>query len=214
MTESSVIRAFSAEHVARLAGLSQRQLSYWDKTGFFSPQYAFENRRSPYSRIYSFQDVVGLRTISILRKRHHIPLQNLRKAAEELSRHKNSPWSDLQLYVFNAEVHFREPDTGHVRGVKSGQYLNLPLRPIIEEVAQKSNLLRERASNELGRIRRHRYVAHNAWVIAGTRIPIHAVVSFSEAGYSPEQIVAEYPTLTIRDVEAGLRYAEKLTKAA
>jgi uncharacterized protein (DUF433 family) len=214
MTENSVIRAFGAEHAARLAGLSQRQLSYWDQTGFFSPQYAFENRRSPYSRIYSFRDVVGLRTISILRKRYHIPLQNLRKAAEELSRYKNSPWSDLQLYVFNAEVHFREPDTGQVRGVKSAQYLNLPLRPIIEEVAQKSNRLRERATSELGRIKRHRYVAHNAWVIAGTRIPIHAIVNLSEAGYSPEQIVAEYPTLTIKDVEAALKHAEKLTRAA
>jgi uncharacterized protein (DUF433 family) len=214
MTETSVIRAFSAEHVARLAGLSQRQLSYWDQTGFFSPQYAFENRRSPYSRIYSFRDVVGLRTISILRKRYHIPLQNLRRAAEELSRHKNAPWSDLQLYVFNAEVHFREPDTGQVRGVKSSRYLNLPLRPIIEEVAAKSNLLRERANSELGRINRHRYVAHNAWVIAGTRIPIHAIVNFRKAGYSPEQIVSEYPTLTIRDVAAALKHAEKLTKAA
>jgi uncharacterized protein (DUF433 family) len=214
MTEDSVIRAFSAEHVARLAGLSQRQLSYWDQTGFFSPQYAFENRRSPYSRIYSFRDVVGLRTISILRKRYRIPLQNLRKAAEELSRYKNAPWSDLQLYVFNAEVHFRESDTGHVRGVKSGQYVNLPLRPIIEEVAKKSSLLRERASGELGRVDRHRYVAHNAWVIAGTRIPIHAIVNFSKAGYSPRQIVAEYPTLTVRDVEAALKHAEKSTKAA
>ncbi len=214
MTENSVIRAFSAEHVARLAGLSQRQLSYWDQTGFFSPQYAFENRRSPYSRIYSFRDVVGLRTISILRKRYRIPLQNLRKAAEELSRYKSAPWSDLQLYLFNDEVHFREPDTGQVRGVKSGQYVNLPLRPIIEEVIQKSNLLRERAASELGRISRHRYVAHNAWVIAGTRIPIHAVVNFSNAGYSPEQIVAEYPTLTIKDVAAALKYAEKLTRAA
>jgi uncharacterized protein (DUF433 family) len=214
MTGNSVIRAFSAEHVARLAGLSQRQLSYWDKTGFFSPQYAFENRRSPYSRIYSFRDVVGLRTISILRKRYHIPLQNLRKAAEELSRHKDSPWSDLQLYVFNSEVHFREPDTDQVRGVRSNQYVNIQLRTIIEDVTAKSNQLLERTKDQFGRVSRHRYVAHNAWVIAGTRIPIEAVVSFSKAGHSPEQIVTEYPTLTVSDVEAALKHAETLTKAA
>jgi uncharacterized protein (DUF433 family) len=51
-------------------------------------------------------------------------------------------------------------------------------------------------------------------VIAGTRIPIGAIVNFSKAGYSPEQIVGEYPTLTIRDVEAALKHAEKLTRAA
>jgi DNA-binding transcriptional MerR regulator len=213
-TEESVIRAFSAEHVARLAGLSQRQLSYWDQTGFFSPQYAFENRRSPYSRIYSFRDVVGLRTISILRKKYRIPLQNLRKAAEELSRHKNSPWSDLQLYVFNSEVHFREPDSGRVRGVKSAQYVNLPLRAVIEDLAEKSNQLLTRQKDQLGRVNRHRFVAHNAWVVAGTRIPISAVVSFHKEGYSAEQIVGEYPMLTVTDVDAALKHAEKLTKAA
>src|ERR1700730_11594643 len=133
METGSVIQAFAAEHVARLTGLTNRQLNYWDDTGFFSPQYALDNRRSPYSRIYSFRDVVGLRTISILRKRYHIPLQNLRKAAEELSRHNDSPWSDLQLYVFNSEVHFREPDTDRVRGVRSDQYVNIQLRTIIEE---------------------------------------------------------------------------------
>jgi len=214
MSESSIIRAFSAEHVGRLAGLSQRQLSYWDKTGFFSPQYAFENRRSPYSRIYSFRDVVGLRTISILRKQYHIPLQNLRRAAEELSRHKDSPWSDLQLYVFNGEVHFREPETGRVRGARSGQLVNIPLRTIIEDVAGKSNQLLERSADQFGRVARHRYVAHNAWVIAGTRIPINAIVSFSKAGHSPEQIISEYPALTVADVTAALKCAEKLTKAA
>jgi uncharacterized protein (DUF433 family) len=214
MTENSVIRAFSAEHVARLAGLSQRQLRYWDKTRFFSPQYAFENRRSPYSRIYSFRDVVGLRTISILRKRYHIPLQNLRKAADELSRYKDSPWSHLQLSVSNSEVHFREPDTDRMRGYQSNQYVNIQLRTIIEDVTEKSNQLLERTKDQFGRVARHRYVAHNAWVIAGTRIPIEAVVSFSKAGHSPEQIVAEYPTLTVSDVEAALKHAETLTKAA
>jgi hypothetical protein len=29
--------AFTADHVARLTGLSNRQLRYWDDTGFFAP---------------------------------------------------------------------------------------------------------------------------------------------------------------------------------
>ena len=65
-----VIAALTADHVERLTGLSAGQLREWDKTGFFPPAYAFENRLSPYSRVYSFKDVVGLRTLSILRKTH------------------------------------------------------------------------------------------------------------------------------------------------
>ncbi len=65
---ADVFHAFSADQVTKLTGLSKAQLHYWDETGFFSPRYAFENWRSPYSRIYSLKDVVGLRTLSVLRK--------------------------------------------------------------------------------------------------------------------------------------------------
>src|ERR1039458_5222204 len=82
---TSVLRAFSANHVVRLTGLSHTQLRYWDDTGFFRPRYALENRRSPFSRVYSFQDVVGLRTLNHLRKVHKISLQHVRKVARQLS---------------------------------------------------------------------------------------------------------------------------------
>ena len=56
---TNIISAFSADQVVKLTGLTIRQLAYWDDLGFFSPQYAADDRRSPYSRIYSFKDVVG-----------------------------------------------------------------------------------------------------------------------------------------------------------
>ena len=215
MTVESVIRAFSAEHVIRLTGLSKRQLSYWDETEFFRPRYAFENRRTPYSRIYSFKDVVGLRAISILRKEFNIPLQTLRSVAEELVRYTDTPWSDLTLYVFGKEVQFREPETGQVRGVLNKQYVaNIPLRTIIEDIAEKSNKLRERSADQFGRIVRNRFIAHNAWVLAGTRIPVGTVRRFSEAGYGPGQIIREYPSLTEKDIQAALRHKGKLAKTA
>lgn len=214
MTIESVIRAFSAEHVARLTGLSKRQLSYWDDTGFFSPVYAFENRRSPYSRVYSFRDVVGLRVVSVLRKQHKIPLQYLRAAAKELSQYTKAPWSELTLYVFGKEVLFREPETGQMRGALSKQYVNLPLRTIIEDMTERSNKLRERTAEQFGNVVRHRFIAHNAWVIAGTRIPVAAICRFAEAGYSVDAIIREYPSLTQEDVKAAIKHEAKLAKTA
>lgn len=70
------VRAFSAEHVVKLTGLSQSQLRYWDRTGFFQPEYASENRRSPFSRVYSFQNVAGLRTLGILRRQYKFRFSN------------------------------------------------------------------------------------------------------------------------------------------
>jgi DNA-binding transcriptional MerR regulator len=214
MNIDNAVRAFSADHVAKLTELSQRQLRYWDETGFFRPRYASENRRSPFSRIYSFKDVVGLRTVSVLRKAYAIPLQTLRKVARELMQYNDAPWAEVVLYVFGKDVLFREPETGKVRGVLDKQYVNIPLRNIIEDVAEKSNRLRERTKQQIGRVERRRYIAHNAWVVAGTRIPTAAIGRFSAAGYSTGQIMREYPTLTPQDIEAALKHERKLAKAA
>ena len=67
---TNIISAFSADQVVKLTGLKIRQLAYWDSLGFFQPQYAAEDRRSPYSRIYSFKDVVALRTLSVLKSEY------------------------------------------------------------------------------------------------------------------------------------------------
>jgi DNA-binding transcriptional MerR regulator len=86
--------AFSLEQASKLSGTSARQLEYWDETGFFQPQYATENRHRPYSRVYSYRDIVGLRTLAILRNEHHVPLQTLRVVNEWLKRNYATPWSD------------------------------------------------------------------------------------------------------------------------
>lgn len=212
--DDKVIHAFTADHVVRITGLSHRQLSYWDSTGFFTPRYADDNRRAPYGRIYSFKDVRVLRTLSILRKDYKIPLQHLRKVAEELSQFDESPWSSLTLYVLAGRVQFREPETGLIRDVLEKQYVNLPLRNIVEDVEQRAAKLKVRTANQIGRIVRHRHIAHNNWVVAGTRIPIGSIRRFEQAGYSTDQIVQEYPNLTERDIKAALKHRQRRSKAA
>jgi uncharacterized protein (DUF433 family) len=210
----TVIRAFSAEHVERLTGLSAGQLRRWDAEGFFQPTYAYENRRSPYSRVYSFKDVVGLRVVSMLRHEHKISMQQLRKVAAHLHQHSSTPWADITLYVLNKEVQFREPATGKIRVVLSGQYVNIPLISVIEDMRQKSEELRKRRQEQFGAVERHRYVAHNAPVVAGTRIPIATIVRFANAGYAAKEIIREYPSLTAADIKAALEATESLEVAS
>jgi uncharacterized protein (DUF433 family) len=211
---ADIVRAFSADHVIKLTGLSKGQLHYWDETGFFCPRYAFENRRSPYSRIYSFKDVVGLRTLSILRKEYGISLQHLRKVADELSKYMDAPWSEVKLYVLGREVVFREPETQQLRGVVSRQFVTILLRSVKDDVEAKARKLKERSADQVGQVERRRYVVHNAWVVAGTRIPTKAISRFHQAGYSLDEIIREYPTLTRADVEAALAHEEDLAKQA
>ena len=214
-SDDNVIRAFSADHVVRLTGLTKRQLGEWDKTGFFKPQHAHDNRRSPYSRIYSFRDVVGLRVVSVLRNQHEVSMQHLRKVAEKLSNQDYAFWAREILYVLNREVYFHEPGTQQVRSIVKGQYAaTFPLEPIIGEMRTAVAKLRERTTDKIGKIEQHRLVMHNAPVIAGTRIPTGAIRRFKEAGYSIDAIMKEYPSLTRPDVEAALAFENKDDRAA
>jgi uncharacterized protein (DUF433 family) len=210
----TVICAFSEEHVARLTGLSKGQLRAWDRSGFFVPHYAYEDRRAAYSRVYSFRDVVGLRTIAILRQKYRVSHGELRKVAEELVRRGYGDWATTSLFVVKRQVHFRRPGTNEVEGVWDGQLAMIPIIDVINDVSEKVEELQRRPKDQIGKIEKHRYVVRNASVMAGTRIPTAAIRRFSEAGYTVDQILKEYPSLTRRDIIAALSYERKLAYSA
>jgi uncharacterized protein (DUF433 family) len=205
----NVTTAFSEASVERLTGLTSAQLRYWDKTGFFAPEYADEDRRMPFSRIYSFKNVVGLRTLGLLRRQHNVSLQHLRQVAETLSHLEDELWTRTTLYVLNRRVVVHEPGRGRLRDAVSGQYvLGIPLKKIVADTKRDAERLLQRPETKIGKIEQSRRVLRNSPVIAGTRIPTAAVRRYKEAGFTVEQIIAEYPDLTADDVEAALKYEE------
>jgi uncharacterized protein (DUF433 family)/DNA-binding transcriptional MerR regulator len=203
MTQNDkVLAAFSVEHAARVTGLSMSRLTRWDKEGFFSPEYADEeDRGNPYSRVYSFIDLVGLRTLALLTDRYQISLAELRKTYPELAKRVKRPWSDAQLAVWKRKVIWDLIDLPRDR---HGQYLgnHIELPSIASEVAERSEELRNRGAGKVGLIERHRFVAHNAPVVAGTRIPAKAIASFIEDGFDDDTIIEEYPSITKLDIAA------------
>ena len=200
--------AFTAEHVCRLTGLSARQVTYWDDTEFFSPTLVDGYRKRAFGRIYSFRDLVGLRTIAILRKQHKIPLQELRRVGEWLQDHHDTPWSSLRFALAGRRVVFFDPDAGvavEPRG-KGQQVLDIALEPIANEMRKAAARLRERGPDQIGQIVRNRYVVHNAWTLAGTRIPTNAIWNLRQAGHDTDAILKEYPRLTAKDIDAALEF--------
>jgi uncharacterized protein (DUF433 family) len=212
MPVATDVRAFSAEHVHQLTGLSHAQLRYWDRTGFFNPTYADGERRSPHSRVYSFRDLVGLRTIALLRNHHHKPLQTLRKVGQLLKRHHETPWSSLVLFVAGKNVYFQEPNSDVVRDAVAGsqEAIRVDLKMVGEDLRNAANKLRDRTPNEYGKVERRRYVLHNQWIIKGTRIPTSAIREYSKAGYDTETILKEFPRLTPQDVQAAIKHEQQL----
>jgi uncharacterized protein (DUF433 family) len=203
-SSNPVVMAFTEEQVTRLAHITKRQLRHWDNTGFFAPSLGFEDRARPYSRLYSFRDVVCLRVLNALRNESKVPLQQLRQVKEKLIGLGEHLWSQTTLYVLNKRVVFENPETGKREDVITQQgVLEIPLRVVTGRVEEEIERLRERDATQVGKFERKRGVVHNELVVAGTRIPVRSIRAFAEAGYSPEDIQKQYPTLTLDDIRAA-----------
>lgn len=46
-------------------------------------------------------------------------------------------------------------------------------------------------------------------IIRRTRVPVYLIVDFIACGQTPAEIVADYPDLTIEDVEAAIAYTRQ-----
>jgi uncharacterized protein (DUF433 family) len=202
-----VIAAFSEEQAERLTGISKIQLRYWDRTRFFSPSFADEDRRQAYSRVYSFRDVVCLNILNTLRNEAKVSLPHLREVKEKLAHLGDDMWAKTTLYVLNRRVIFDNPETKKREEIVTGQgILQIPLEVVRGKMADAVKLLWARDKTKVGAVEKLRTVAHNQPVVAGTRIPVRAIKNFAEAGYSVKKIIEEYPSLTPEDIQAALAY--------
>ncbi len=209
---SNVISAFNIDQASKLTGLAPSQLSAWDKAGFFQPEHAETNRRLPFSRVYSFRDIVGLKTLAILRKEYRIPLATLKKVAAKLEHVSTRPWSELQLSVLKRDVVVIRED-GLAVGACDGQIALIPLRSIIEDLRRDTETLKMRRSETVGKIEQRKFVLHNSARISGTRIPVSAIKSYLDAGCSDTDIIDAYPDLSIEDIAAARNYISKQSAA-
>lgn len=149
-----VARSFSTAEVARLTGLSARQLDHWDRNGFLRPSL---ERASGYGSIrrYSFADVVRLRVAARLRA-EGVGLARIRKCAEALAR--LDPEADLgraRLIVAGASVLWARSDREVIDLLEHGQLvLVCSLGDAVAEAAGAvARLTREKADTAA----RHRH---------------------------------------------------------
>lgn len=209
MSRDHVIGAFSEADAARLSGLTVGQLRSWDRKGFMQPSYAEENRSLPYSRVYSFRDIVSLRVLGQLRNVYKVPLQHLRKVSETLAHLGESRWTATTLYVLGKRVVFTDPRTDERVDVVSGQRVfDIPLRAAISDTRKAIADLNQRSESEIGRVVHGRFTLQNEPVFEGTRIPVATVKRYLNADYPPDLIMREFPDLTLADIETARSFEE------
>jgi uncharacterized protein (DUF433 family) len=208
MSMGNVISAFSEEDVERLTGITIHQLRYWDRTRFFVPSLAHDDRRVPYSRVYTFRDVVCLKIINAIRNESKVTLQHLREVKQRLLHLGEDLWTKTTLYILNRRVIFYNPDTDQKEDISGQLVLEIPLKVVSGDMEKAVHSLRARPVEKVGKIERHRGTARNKPVVAGTRIPVKSIKAFKAAGYSVEQIREQYPVLTVEDIQAALAFGE------
>ncbi len=210
MSEEStknIIAAFTEDQTAKLTGVTVRQLRNWDRTGFFVPSLAYEDRSQPLSRLYSFRDLVSLKILNSLRNELNVSLQHLRQVKYKLAHLGDDLWSKTVLFVLNKRVAFENPETRAKEEVVSGQgILQIPLEVVTGDMRRAVDAMRKRDETLVGQIERKKGIANSKPVIAGTRIPVSSIKAFADEGYTVEQIMAEYPTLTKADVIAAINH--------
>lgn len=203
----ALIAAFDEDHVVKLTGVSKSQLRYWDRTDFFVPSYSDTDRRGPFSRVYSFKDVVSLKVLNVLRNQFGVSLPHLREVSLRLGKLGDARWTAVKLYPVNKKVVWFEPNSKLPQEIASGQLVvPVVLSDFIAHTKSDVSKLSVRDKSTFGKVEKTRYVGHSAAMVAGTRIPVRAVKAFADAGYSSAEILVQYPDLTKADVRAALKY--------
>lgn len=211
------IMAFTTPQVVRLTGLSDRVLRYWEQTGVYTASHVDPRPRVPFRRIYTFRDLVSLRTLALLRREHRVSLDDLLRAGAYLREtypDRPDPWAALRFGVLGRRVVFRDPSSGDwMAAAPPGQrVLAIDVAEIARSTEREARHLTARRPETIGQIERNRTVLGNAWRIAGTRIPTSAIRHFHEDGADTATILREYPDLTEEDIAAALRHeAERRT---
>lgn len=137
----TVKQGFRTSEVAKLTGLSQRQLDHWDRTGFVKPSLAPAGGRGS-ARFYSFRDLVRLRVAKELRAAG-VSLQALRKIVDRLEDQLGleDPLAEARLVVSGDDLLLVRSGDELVSVLKSpGQgvlQIVLDLPKVVEEINEK-----------------------------------------------------------------------------
>jgi uncharacterized protein (DUF433 family) len=183
--------AYPSYLAATLSGASLRQLQYWREQEILHP----ELKRSGGRVLYSFRDVVALRTFVYLRE--ELSLQLIRKAIGKLRELGNADhMSQYKLVASAGRIVLIDDESIMDLTKNPGQYVAAFMRDVFQpfvnmQGAEVVNLLRPRELVSVDPDMQGGYP-----VIAGTRIQFDLVASLVSDGVDPEEVSDFYPSVT------------------
>jgi uncharacterized protein (DUF433 family) len=209
--------AFPVRIASVLTGATVRQLAYWrQRTQSASPLLVPEGKRSG-RYLYSWADVVALRSIVYLRQEKSLP--RIRRAVATLRSLEAQEWSHLAAYRL-----ISTPSSILVR-TPAGQLLDLDRQPgtvleeiLMQDVLESFETQDGRQVPALGRPR-SRIVVDPAILggyptIAGTRVPFDVVAALARDELEPDEIAEVYPSVDREAIGDAVSFAEQVAAVA
>lgn len=137
---------FNTEAVAKITGLSRRQVDYWDGIHFIKPSVA-DARGKGSVRLYSFDDLVQLKVAKSLRE-NGISLQRIRKAIRYLKNNMpevSKPLAEMRFLTDGDTIFVITKDTKKIIDtLRNGQIvISIALANLIDELRGKVYAIQE-----------------------------------------------------------------------
>ncbi|HEY2141814.1 MAG TPA: DUF433 domain-containing protein [Solirubrobacteraceae bacterium] len=205
--------AFPIPIASVLTGATVPQLAYWRRhTKSAEPLLVPEGRRSG-RYLYSWADVVALRSIVYLRQEKSLP--RIRRAVDKLRQLEAEEWTHLSAYRLVST------ESTIVVQTRAGQLLDLERHPgtVLAEVLMSDVLdpFETSAGRSVPALKHPRprlavdpAVLGGYPVIVGTRVPFDVVAQLAQDDLEPDEIIAIYPSVDPGAIDDATGFAEQV----
>lgn len=208
--------AFPVPITSLLTGASVRQLAYWRRRTAAAAPLLVPAAKESGRYLYSWADIVALRTIVYLREEKSLP--KIRRAVEKLRNLDADDWEHLSNY--------RLVRTGGTIVVKiqAGGLYDLEAAPgtVLPDVLMEDVLGPFEAKgrdvpplpNPRPNIAVDPHVLDGYPVVRGSRVPFDVVAGLAEDGYEAADIVELYPSVDADAIADARDFAEQVAEVA
>jgi DNA-binding transcriptional MerR regulator/uncharacterized protein (DUF433 family) len=181
---------YDARRAAALSGVPKRTLTWWAQKGYYRPSISPE----PRPRLWSWYDLVALRTIDWLRQPKRdglkgVPIRRIREAIEEIDRRGLSR-ADLHNLVVQTKsgVPYLNIDQQLIRADGTGQFAMPDALAVVYPYKEGPDLLQPRPLLRIipGKL-------HGEPHLLNTRISSATIYALHEDGFLLPQIHDMYP---------------------
>ncbi len=206
--------AYSSQLAAALSGATQRQLAHWRRGGTAGPVLVPEVSAKPPRVLYSFRDLLALRTCVYLRR--EVSLQRIRKAIENLR--GLGEYEHLSRYrlVSDGDTVVLVEDDGVTDLVRDpGQGVLVVMSDVLEPFAAREGVVVPHLFHPRRHLEMDPDTRGGEPMIAGTRVPYSLVAGLVKDGIPPEKVAEYYPAVSTeaaRDAADFAVYVESFSR--